>query len=157
MRLNATTRVLLIRVSSLLRPLESRKGNAVVDDNYTPPVKAVNHANYLANKIAQRSEAKYLKGDVEHRGDLSRKNTLPMALEEALDLPIYLITLEDNIELTKSELAYAEHHLGQILKDTKDCQSEYVLSTVQRSLNAVTRALNILHIGNPEGVPEEER
>ncbi len=118
------------------------------DDNYVVSPEAINHANYLSNKIAQRCEAKYLKGDKEHRGSLSRKMTLPHALDEALDLPIYLITLEDNIDEAIRHLRIAEG----VLHGWSDMIEQCALVS-----NAVTQALNILTVGNPEGVPEEER
>jgi len=113
-------------------------GNCSHPTNITP-TNITRHAGYISHKIQTLVHAKYLKGQAEHGGDISRKNTLPMAIEEALDLPVYLLILEDNIRLAIEELLNAESELIQ-----------------HPALARVFRARNILTVGNPEGIPEEE-
>lgn len=56
------------------------------------------HLEFIKTQFTSDVDKKYRKGQAEHGGNLWDKNThlLDMAIEEALDLYVYLITLKYN-------------------------------------------------------------
>lgn len=59
-----------------------------------------NHLQYLKDEFAQMVDKKYRKGQQEHGGDLFDKTPVGLiecAIEEAIDLVVYLVTARDNI------------------------------------------------------------
>ena len=63
-------------------------------EGLTPPV----HARDIADEARRLIFAKYIRGQHEHGGELWRKaGIIDMAIEEAVDQVIYLLTLRDQI------------------------------------------------------------
>jgi len=100
------------------------------------------HRTYLISKLINRTTNQYNKGAKNHGGRLWRKNVLPHAIEESIDMCVYLATLEDQVQqaieiLKRGQLAYQE---GEI-------PSPYY---------EIEEAINVLKYGNKEGIEEEE-
>lgn len=54
-----------------------------------------NHLQSIKDEFVSLVDAKYRKGQAEHGGDLMEKDgILDMAIEEAIDLVVYLLTLK---------------------------------------------------------------
>lgn len=100
------------------------------------------HREALVKAISEYVDQRYISGSRDHGGHLWRKNVLPHAIEEAIDQCVYLFTKreQENLLYTRLDLA-----LGCL--STNDNDAAY---------NAVMEAMNILTIGNPEGIEEEE-
>ena len=96
----------------------------------------LSHAEDVITTFTVDAKRKYLWGQEEHGGRLWRKPVLPMLYQEVLDLPIYLLTLMDQIGAVRSLLNEA---------------------MASGDLECVMRALNILNTGNLEGIAEEDR
>jgi len=106
------------------------------------------HAEYVASLAKTKIYNKYLVGQKLHGGFLDRKATAGMALEEALDQVVYLITHLDHlkeIEELAMEIAYQSQE-GSIVD-----QRYQIVNKCAGSI------INILRIGNPEGVKEEDK
>ena len=55
------------------------------------------HLQRIKDEFVREVDAKYRKGQIEHGGNLFEKpGMLDMALEEVIDLYVYLRTLKDN-------------------------------------------------------------
>lgn len=96
----------------------------------------LDHAETILSEFRTDAIDKYLTGQREHGGRLHRKPVLNMLYQEVLDLPIYLLTLRE-------QLTEVQRLLG--------------LAMIGGSTLYVRQALDILETGNPEGVMEEER
>lgn len=98
------------------------------------------HAIQIATKAHDLIYEKYLKGASKHGGNIQRKLMIPHALEEAVDQMVYLLTLkeqwQDMVDLVLDIREDLEHG-GNIH-------------------NKVVSLANILIMGNPEGIIEEE-
>ena len=105
--------------------------------------KAREHAEYIFERIRSLGVIKYLSGDEEHGGDLSRKATHTHLLDEVLDLNVYLVNHLDHLDDVRERLE------DLIIKAERIEDDEI--------RTALIEAHNILTIGNPEGVEEEER
>jgi hypothetical protein len=58
-----------------------------------------NHLKRLVRETSQRMIGKYVKGQKEHGGDLwKKKGIIDMAIEEAIDQVVYLLTLKEQLE-----------------------------------------------------------
>ena len=101
--------------------------------SYATPL---DHALAVADNLSTRLVNKYLDGQREHGGRLWRKPVLAFAIEEIIDLPVYMLTLEE-------QLADVRRLLG--------------LAMVGGNMTYVRQALDILETGNADGVAEEER
>ena len=101
----------------------------------------LSHAEDILNTFFIDAKAKYLAGQAEHGGRLWRKPVLPMLYQEVLDLPIYLLTLIDQI-------AEVKRLVGVAYWANKD--------NIEVDAN-LTKAMNILNFGNADGVAEENR
>ena len=96
--------------------------------------KDLKHAQELADKAGDMIEKKYLIGAKKHGGNIKRKLMVPHALEEATDLMVYLLTLQEQ---------WAE--MEGICQDEE--RSHY---------DRLQDIYSILTTGNPEGIEEEE-
>ena len=82
---------------------------------------------------------KYMKGQEEHGGKLWRKAVLPFMGDEVLDFVSYFGVLAPQLK-----------RVEEILEEGQN-------GGTNQAFDAIGRALNILRIGNEEGVSEEER
>lgn len=72
------------------------------------------HADKLGNEVRQRLIAKYLKGQKEHGGELWRKRgIIDMAIEEAIDQAVYLLTLKEQLNELERELNVRLGEIGE--------------------------------------------
>ena len=56
------------------------------------------HLNRLLTESSERIRTKYIAGQAEHGGDLWKKDDiLEMAIEEAVDMLVYLLTLKEQL------------------------------------------------------------
>lgn len=94
------------------------------------------HAEDILNTFFIDAKNKYLAGQIEHGGRLWRKPVLPMLYAEVLDLPIYLLTLMDQVGEARKLLSIA---------------------MAAQNWNGVEAAYNMLAYGNAEGATEEDR
>lgn len=63
------------------------------------------HAKDLGEEVKQRLVKKYLMGQMEHGGRLwKKKGLIDMAIEEAIDQAVYLLTLKQQLEEAGIEL-----------------------------------------------------
>lgn len=72
----------------------------------TPATEA--HLARVKERFGQLMDAKYRRGQSEHSGFLWRKKMLPNIVEETLDLAVYVMTLEEQIEEVKNLCASGE-------------------------------------------------
>jgi hypothetical protein len=72
----------------------------------TPATEA--HLARVKERFSQLMDAKYRSGQSEHGGYLWRKKMLPNIVEETLDLAVYVMTLEEQIEEVKNLCASSE-------------------------------------------------
>lgn len=93
------------------------------------------HIEYILGKVNELFPPKYLDGAARHRGKLWRKNSDDFLTEEILDFLSYHFTgIEQKLEsIAKLDAALEASDWGMVIE-----------------------ARNILTIGNPEGIPEEE-
>jgi len=69
------------------------------------------HLDSIVSRFSESLRAKYTAGQKEHKGKLwQKKHIIDMALEEVLDMAVYLYTLKDQIE----ELEQSGISLGEI-------------------------------------------
>ena len=101
------------------------------------------HREHIVDEIGEYINEKYLKGQKAHGGHLWRKNLTHHAIEEAADLCVYLFTKREQESLIVGHLVMA---LGNIHAGDDDVAYDHIQN-----------AINILTIGNPEGIEEEER
>ena len=94
------------------------------------------HATELADKAAELIEEKYLVGAKNHGGDIKRKLLLPHANEEAVDMMVYLLTMEEQWR----EMIDLINHASTEYKAKEEL---------------IDRLYNILTTGNQEGIEEE--
>ena len=67
------------------------------------------HLNYIVLKTQKLLNEKYTKGVKEHGGNLwEKKGLIDMAIEEAIDQVVYLLTLKKQIEDSGIELGKIE-------------------------------------------------
>jgi len=99
------------------------------------------HALYISVKAQAAIFRKYQAGQREHGGSLARKAVQNHILEEAVDQMVYVLTHLDHLE----EVAV----LARKIQD--------ISSVGHATYGYATQILNILDIGNAEGVEEEER
>ena len=92
------------------------------------------HASRITNRVSRDIFLKYDAGQREHGGQLWRKRMMGQVRAEALDLIVYIETLDDQ--------------LAKILADSYDPDLD--------SASFRRRVQNILEYGNPEGIEEEE-
>ena len=100
------------------------------------------HREHVVDEIGEYINEKYLKGQKAHGGHLWRKNLTPHAIEEAADLCVYLFTKREQ-EVKVCNL------LREALEDILNNDEDVAFDKIQN-------ARNILTIGNPEGIEEEE-
>jgi len=93
------------------------------------------HIEYILSNVSDRLPEKYLKGVAEHKGNLWRKRVDAFQTDEVIDFIVYHFT---NLEQKEEAIAKLGSALGA------------------RDWGLVKESLNILTIGNPEGIPEEE-
>lgn len=101
------------------------------------------HAKHVASRAHQKILDKYRAGQAEHGGDLSRKDVREHIGEEITDLNVYWETHWDHLESI-------EYHLRAALANW---EGNFGLTATSH----IKKALNILTVGNPDGVEEEER
>lgn len=64
-----------------------------------------NHLNGILNDVDDLIAKKYEKGAKEHGGNLwEKKGLIDMAIDEAIDQVVYLLTLREQLELAGIEL-----------------------------------------------------
>jgi len=96
---------------------------------------ANDHIEYILSSVSDRLPEKYLKGVAEHKGSLWRKRVDPFQTDELIDFIVYHFT---DLEQKEESIAKLEAAINS------------------RDWGLVREARNILTIGNPEGIPEEE-
>ena len=106
------------------------------------------HAHHVSNRFRERMFKKYRQGQEEHGGDLSRKAVQGHIMEEAIDQAVYLETHMDHLDEIDRYLQRALESLDKCHCDGQEFRGAY---------EAIIKAHNILTIGNPEGIEEEER
>ncbi len=60
------------------------------------------HLERVKERASQLIDKKYRAGQSEHGGNLWRKKMLPNLIEETLDMMVYALTLEEQIEEVKN-------------------------------------------------------
>ena len=100
--------------------------------------KDLKHAQELADKAGDMIEKKYLIGAKKHGGNIKRKLMVPHALEEATDLMVYLLTLQEQWQ-----------EMINLIEDTHWLDHDALKITIRKVHSILTR-------GNPEGIEEEE-
>jgi hypothetical protein len=97
------------------------------------------HENLVVTWIAEWVRRKYKAGQVEHGGKLWRKRMMPHVIEEIVDLVVYIFTMHSQLLQIEELLIIAldQHHIEDMHSYVND-------------------ALNVLQVGNVEGVEEEE-
>lgn len=61
------------------------------------------HLTRLQTEVVRRMSDKYIRGQIEHGGDLfSKPGILEMAIDEAVDQVVYLLTLKEQQDAAKS-------------------------------------------------------
>ena len=60
------------------------------------------HLARVKERFSQLMDAKYRAGQGEHGGYLWRKKMLPNVMDEVLDLAVYVVTLEEQVEEAKN-------------------------------------------------------
>lgn len=105
------------------------------------------HREYLVKEIANYIDNKYKKGQEAHGGKLWRKNMTPHAVEEAADLCVYLFTKREQERLLSRKINILIAYIEGMQTYAHD--KEKAISLVQEIKNIIT-------IGNPEGIEEEE-
>lgn len=98
------------------------------------------HKEYIFSTLKERGVSKYDVGQEEHGGRLWRKNVLSMMGDEIIDFVVYFSVLEQQVK-----------RAAEILDDARSLHEPYNLQ------KEMTKAYNVLTIGNEEGIPEEER
>ena len=86
----------------------------------TPATEA--HLARVKERFGQLMDVKYRKGQSEHSGFLWRKKMLPNVVEETLDLAVYVMTLEEQLEEVKN------------LCTTKEIKSQDALDKIRKIL-----------------------
>lgn len=110
-----------------------------MSDDHSESIAGTKHASQIAEKVGDFMFIKYLAGQKEHGGLLWRKNLIPHIQEEILDLAIYHFTHEEQMgELTR---------LLRGIIGADDLTEAHRLGTM---------ALNLVTIGNTDGIEEEE-
>lgn len=99
------------------------------------------HAEAVIQRFSEDARQKYMKGDKEHGGRLYRKPVLGYLYDEVLDLPIYLLTLMEQMKMVE-----------QLLVDAYWANGESP-AMVNRK---ISEAINILRYGNEDGIEEVE-
>jgi hypothetical protein len=102
------------------------------------------HMENIADWFKEKATTKYFRGQKEHGGKLWRKPALKLLGDEILDMPIYFRVLEEQ----------QEEVLNQLQKALTKYTHNYTLWSI---MVHVQKAYNILKVGNPEGIAEEER
>lgn len=105
------------------------------------------HRESLVREIGEYINQKYKKGQEAHGGHLWRKNMTPHAVEEAADLCVYLFTKREQERLLSRKINILIAYIEGMQTYAHD--KEKAISLVQEIKNIVT-------IGNPEGIEEEE-
>ena len=111
------------------------------------------HREHVVDEIGEYINEKYLKGQKAHGGHLWRKNLTPHAIEEAADLCVYLFTKREQEALSSMLLQRCLIDMERIKKEELSIHNIQVLGAILMGIREVT---NILTIGNPEGIEEEE-
>lgn len=63
------------------------------------------HAEFIGELAKQKLIRKYMRGQAEHGGRLwEKKGLIDMAIEEAIDQVVYLLTLKDQLDAAGVEL-----------------------------------------------------
>ena len=86
----------------------------------TPATEA--HLARVKERFGQLMDVKYRSGQSEHGGYLWRKKMLPNVVEETLDLAVYVMTLEEQLEEVKN------------LCTTKEIKSQDALDKIRKIL-----------------------
>jgi hypothetical protein len=74
-----------------------------------PTIEQRKHSIGLAHIFSEQMIIKYKKGQEEHGGNLWEKpNLLDNAIDEVVDLAIYLLTLRDQVDLKNEKEAFKE-------------------------------------------------
>ena len=94
------------------------------------------HIDDILDRFESEFTYKYAAGQSQHGGKLWKKSTFRMMKDEALDFISYMYVLEDHL-LKLRELARLAIETGDL---------EYC-----------NKILNILEVGNEEGIPEEDK
>lgn len=95
----------------------------------------------IATELRNKLRLKYDEGQSKHGGQLWRKNVSVHALDEVLDLNVYVLTLVMN-QIPK---------LLRLLEEIQECDSLVSAHMLARN------AANLLRIGNEDGEEEEEK
>ena len=70
------------------------------------------HAEQLADEVKHRMITKYMAGQKEHGGQLwQKKGLIDMAIEEAIDQAVYLLTLKQQLDKAGIELGEIDESL----------------------------------------------
>lgn len=90
------------------------------------------HLARLKATIAAELDAKYRKGQAEHGGFLWRKpGMLDQAIDEVLDLAVYLYTLRDQLNASGYRPSYDEHQANAPLVTCTECGRQSYMTVPQ--------------------------
>lgn len=103
----------------------------MLDNIHTPE----DHIERILEKFSKRYKTKYLKGQAEHGGRLWRKSTRDALIEETLDFISYVDCIEEQ---------------------TNEAIRFLIKGRVNKDWTAIEAALNLLLVGNEDGVPEDD-
>lgn len=109
---------------------------------HTPPTpqSPQEHAAQIASRFCMDHREKYQKGQTEHGGLLHKKRVIEKLWEEVLDFVSYS-------DVIMRQWQQIDTITEKALKDGSDQAAQLALQAI----------LNIVRIGNPEGIQEEER
>jgi len=105
---------------------------------YTPD----DHIDDIGKWFITSMASKYHEGQEEHGGKLWRKSTLLSMEEEILDFAVYYYT-------HKMQMLKMFSLLTELLRDLDE-------GDTKGAINSATMAINLLTVGNEEGMEEEE-
>ena len=96
------------------------------------------HAESLGIKAGDLIRKKYMIGAEKHGGNIKRKLMLPHSLEEATDMMVYLLTLEEQWQ-----------GMIDVIQDTDFSNHDKCVTTLEKLHDNLTT-------GNEDGIEEEE-
>lgn len=74
------------------------------------------HLLRVKERFSQLMDAKYRAGQAEHGGYLWRKRQMPNIMDEVLDLSVYVVTLEEQIEEIKNLCASPDVEPSEVVE-----------------------------------------